>query len=151
MTQFWRAIFCKLVMKSPRSSTALVPVPRTLSPVNIDCSSSSTKLWQISYHAHLLSKPKGVSPHVVFRMARSVNRSNSGPVYLEALTISYLLLARFRIVLVDVFLQVWPHPDQVWSATRVISMPVSDQLQDVSVTIGNIRCFHNCHIPHIEW
>ena len=78
-----------------------------------------------------------------------MNRSDSGTLHLEALTVSYLLLARFGIIFVDVVFQVRPHLDQVWNATRVISMPVSDKLHEVSVIIGDIHCLHVLLTYHV--
>lgn len=65
---------------------------------------------------------------MILRVAWSMDCLHRGTLHFKSLAIGYLLLSRLRVVLVDVVFQVWPHLDQIWSTTRMISVPVSDQL-----------------------
>ena len=108
-------------MKIPRSSTALVPWPSTLSPVNMAFFENETD--------------------VVLRMARSVHGTDCGTFYTEQLSVSYGLLARVGSVLVDGTAELWIKLQKIRNTSGVIAMPMCEQhMRKLNVHLFQCLC-----------
>jgi hypothetical protein len=60
-------------------------------------------------------------------MARSMDSSDCGSLSTEDLFIQDILLALLWVILLDVFFDMRVHPCEIWSASGMVSMPMSDQ------------------------